>query len=429
MPPEKPEAQPCVEKQTVVQVDNSPRNNISHEEQEVKVQPETTIPAGDVEEQHCQSTVSEQDPDDDRVSSTNECGKDTDVEYNSSQQAPDSNASDASPTVRRSAKEDFDYSSYDNDDEPRQRHNPKTTSERELAQQQQQQQNSANEFPGRIQGGYQRGGRGGRGGGPPPFRGGRGGFNRGVGMGYGNNNNLAPNQFYPGDPNFNSMNNNNGGPPLGPPGGGGGPMPMMNNRMPGPGGPPQMMHRPPLGGGMRPDFHPHMQQGNFGRPPFANDGPRGPMMRPPFDHMGNAQQLPPQPHFGGGGAPMFRPHPRMPDHGPRGRPPFPQGPNGPPNPYGPNNFNAMNGPQSFGGPMQQMGPYPQQMPPQRPIMSGRPPGPNMMSSGPMMGGPGMASNNTGAIAPIIPRKVLINPNFKGGGVEAATSELLFWIRR
>lgn len=264
---------------------------------------------------------------------------------------------------------------------------------------------------------------GGRGG--PPFRGGsRGGFNRGGGFPNNTNNQGGPplnNQFYPNE-NFNPMNGGGGG------GGGGnpdfhhpqgpGPMPMMNNRMP---GPPQMMHRPhgpPGPVGMRPDFHPNMQQGNFGRPPFQNEGPRPNMMRPPFDQ---------QPHFGGG-PPMnaYRPHPRMPDQmnmGPRGRPPFPPH-------YGPNNFNPnrMNGPpQQFGGGVggpPQMQPYPQQAPlPQRPPMNQQP----MMGGGGI--GPGQgpvnmppSGHNAVGMAPMLPRKVLINPNFKGGGVEAATSE-------
>lgn len=256
---------------------------------------------------------------------------------------------------------------------------------------------------------------GGRGGGPP-FRGGRGGNFGGRG-GFGNNNNHQ-NQFYPSE-NFNPHHQQQG------PGPGPGPMPMLNNRMP---GPPQMMHRP-LGGhggggppGMRPDFHPNMQGGNFGGPPFPNDGPRPPMMRPPFDP-------PQQPPYGGGGGgpPMnnpYRPHQhpqRMPNDpmnmGPRQRPPF----HGPPHPpYAQNSFNQnrMNGPpQQFGGPHQSMPPYQQQ-----------PQGPPIMNQGSSMmpGGQGMPPNGmaVGGMAPIMPRKVLINPNFKGGGVEAATSEFI-----
>lgn len=80
-------------------------NNVTHFEQTEKVvQPEAS------QEQHCQSTVAEQENDEERVSSTNECPKDSE----SSQVHPDSNASDISPSPRKSLKEDLDYSSYDN---------------------------------------------------------------------------------------------------------------------------------------------------------------------------------------------------------------------------------------------------------------------------------------------------------------------------
>lgn len=377
-----PTVEPLVEK-------IEPNRATEQEVEEEKVAPETTGHKPS-EDDRCQSTV---DTDEDRVSSTNETF---------SQPPPDSIASDTSPSSKRSGKEDVDYSSYDNgkrvlfhplynnshhhspaDDEPRERHNPKTTNERDL------QQNNANEFPGRNQGGgaFQRGRGGcGMGRGGPPFRGGRGNnFGRGGGFINNNINNaggpLPPNQF---NPDFHPM------------------PPMMNNRMP---GPPQMMHRPQGGPGMRPDFRPNMQQGNF-------HGPRQPMMRPPFDHPQQGSQ-----QYGGPPMNPYRPHPRIPDQmnlGPRGRLPFPG------NHYGPSNFNhnRMNGPQQqqFGGP-HQMAPYqqpqPQPLPPQ---------GPAMMNQGPMMGGgPGMA-HNPPAMAPMMPRKVLINPNFKGGGVEAATSE-------
>lgn len=189
---------------------------------------------------------------------------------------------------------------------------------------------------------------------------------------------------------------------------------------------------------MRPDFHPNMQQGNFGRPPFNSDGPRPPMMRPPFD-MPNQQQQPN--HFGGGGIggpPMNQyrhPHPRMADPmnqmGPRGgggggRPPFP----GQQHHFGPNNFNhnRMNGPQQFPGPMPPYQQQPQPLP-QRPTMMNNNRLPMMGGGGlagmPPSGGgpPGVGGVPSVGMAALLPRKVLINPNFKGGGVEAATSEL------
>lgn len=290
------------------------------------------------------------------------------------------------------------------DDEPRERHNPKTTSERDLNP-----PNMENDFRNRNQG-FQRGGRGGGRGGPP-FRGGR--FGRGGGGGVGPYN-QQPNQFYPNE-NFNPMN---GGPPQqhidfvhqGPAG------PMMGNRMPGP--PPQMMHRPQLGGGMRPDFRPNMNYHQ--RPPFPNDV--RPMMRPPFDPQQPTQPLPHYTNNNNGG-PMNAYRSHQPD-------PMNMGPRGafPGNNFGPNNFNRMHRPQQFRAPQQQqMPPYQQQqqlqpqISPQRPPMMNRVP---MMN--PQMGGPMNApSAGPAGMAPMMPRKVLINPNFKGGGVEAATSEFSF----
>lgn len=380
-------------------------------EQEVEPQP---AEEEQQQQQVCQSTVEETATnDEERVSSTNECPKESDPE-SSTAPPPDS---DTSPS-KRSSKEDLDYSSFDNgkqsltisttptttppapliaDDEPRERHNPKTTSERDLNP-----PNMENDFRNRNQSqGFQRGGRGGRGG-PPPFRGGR--FGRGGG-GVGPYN-QPPNQFYPNE-NFNPMN---GGPPpqqqqhldFGP-------GPMMGNRMPGPPPPQQMMHRPQLN--MRPDFRPNMNYHQ--RPPFDVR----PMMRPPFDPQQPTQPLPHYNNNHNNGGPMNTYRSHQPD-------PMGLGPRGafPANNFGPSNFNRMHRPQQFGpGQQQPMPPYQQQpqLSPQRPPMMN-----HQMGGGGGVPAPMGPMNSTGppGMAPMMPRKVLINPNFKGGGVEAATSE-------
>ncbi|XP_062533909.1 serine/arginine repetitive matrix protein 2-like [Armigeres subalbatus] len=169
----------------------------------------------------------------------------------------------------------------------------------------------------------------------------------------------------------------------------------------------------PFRGGMRPRFPPRPgfpgdmnnyrnNRMNFpmgGRPPFPPRGPPfDPMMRPGMMRPGDRMPFDPMrggPRMGPGG-PMFRPG------GPGG--PLPGGP-----PFGP-----------MGGPGR--GP---EMPP------GGPPGPMgaiQPHPPPLLGfdtAPLAATTPAVPVisAPVLPRKVLINPNFKGG-VEAATNQLM-----
>lgn len=154
----------------------------------------------------------------------------------------------------------------------------------------------------------------------------------------------------------------------------------------------------PFRGGMRPRFPPRPgfpgdmnnyrnNRMNFpmgGRPPFP---PRG----PPFDHMLRPGMIHPgdRPPFGGGGprmGPMYRPN------GPGGGPPL-----------------LHRGAMPPGGPPQGPGPMGAMPPHQPPLLS--------FEAGPLAAAAVPAIPAT----PVLPRKVLINPNFKGG-VEAATSE-------
>lgn len=137
---------------------------------------------------------------------------------------------------------------------------------------------------------------------------------------------------------------------------------------------------------------------------------------------------PPGPNSFGGIVPLYPPRPDFP-YGPgHNRAPFPQRPG-----FGP----PMRGPYFM--PRPGFGPLPpgmrpgmlrpdmrphfdpsrprQQMPMYRGPMGPYPP--NIMPPGQLFppGGPSMQPPG-----PVIPKKVLINPNFKGGGLEAATSE-------
>lgn len=85
-----------------------------HVQQQEQQQEEETVhlqSTPEPQQQHCQSTVAEQDPDEDRVSSTNECPKDSGSEIQTSATQV-SNSSDTSPSSKR--RDELDYSSYDN---------------------------------------------------------------------------------------------------------------------------------------------------------------------------------------------------------------------------------------------------------------------------------------------------------------------------
>lgn len=106
-----PTQEPQSQQHTVI--DDQSHESQEPQQREVEVRPEEEEPLqlqSTPEEQFCQSTVAEQDPDEDRVSSTNEGPKDSESEVNTSA----TQVSDTSPTSKRSAKEDLDYSSYDN---------------------------------------------------------------------------------------------------------------------------------------------------------------------------------------------------------------------------------------------------------------------------------------------------------------------------
>lgn len=251
-----------------------------------------------------------------------------------------------------------------------------------------------------------------RGGGHNNGRFGRPGFNNNNNINNNMNNNHNNNQPFHPNENFNPQNQH--------------PMdfnPMMR------GG--QMM-------GMRPDFHPQMPPNGFGgnqgggNLPFQGRPMMG-MRSPPFD------PKPPQMYGNSGGPRPFGP---TMNNGPQQHfgPPRFQGCNRPnlppqvgfnmPMPGGPQlpqqsprqmgAFNRMPMPPQF-GPPRQMGPYPSHNNPQLPPIQQQPNlQPPPMNQPPVP--PLMAQNP----APVIARKVLINPNFKGG-VQAAKSKLYLFI--
>lgn len=222
-------------------------------------------------------------------------------------------------------------------------------------------------------------------------------------------------------------------PPVGPTGAN--PSEPGRQQQPGPFNRPQRGggHFPNMRGRFPPPYHPYRTPGNENFNPQFH-----PQYRPPQNHMMGGRPMHPPGPFGGPMHPYARMRPGMPLNQRLPMPPPPHGPQlhpnhpgaGPPfgfNPGGPGQMPPRAGPGPFGGP--------QRFPP-RP----RADGPN--SAGgfrhPMHGAPllppqqqpPLHNNAVAGSAPIpqppqLPtisgRKVLINPNFKGG-VQAATSK-------